>query len=330
MVTSSGNGARPRRGGAAQQHHDWAPNGDTLVLSVLSYQIPGFALPKQLDDAIYEVTPNGDIVWKWIAGDHLDELGFTPEALELVRRSEIPDYLHVNSMKPLGPNHWFRDGDARFDPDNIVISSREANLTIIIEKRTGHVVWRLGPTYPPTPKGPRELPSIIDQISGQHDPHIIPEGLAGAGNLLMFDNQGEAGFPSARLKIFPGSRALEIDPVKQQIVWEYTGSDSDAPEWTFYSSFISDARRLPNGNTFINEGMNGRFFQVTPAGEIVWEYVSPYFGPQPFGPAGKKVQSNAVYRAQPVPYDWAPSGTPHSERAVAVPDLATFRVPAER
>ena len=66
-------------GGAAQQHHDWArlPNGNTLVLSVLSYQISGFALRKQLDDAIYEVAPNGEIVWKWIAGDHLDELGFT-------------------------------------------------------------------------------------------------------------------------------------------------------------------------------------------------------------------------------------------------------------
>ena len=50
--------------------------------------------------------------------------------------------------------------------------------------------------------------------------------------------------------------------------------------------------------------MNGLFFQITPNGEIVWEYVSPYFGPQPFGPAGKKVQANAVYRAQPVPYDW--------------------------
>ena len=75
--------------------------------------------------------------------------------------------------------------------------------------------------------------------------------------------------------------------------------------------------------------MNGRFFQITPAGEIVWEYVSPYFGAQPFGPAGKKVQANAVYRAQPVPYDWVPSGTPHGERAVVAPDLATFRVPTE-
>ena len=64
-------------GGAAQQHHDWArlPNGNTLVLSVLSYQIPDFTLPKQLDDVICEVTPKGDIVRKWIAGDHLTEFG---------------------------------------------------------------------------------------------------------------------------------------------------------------------------------------------------------------------------------------------------------------
>ena len=301
-----------------------------MVLSVLSYHIPGFTLPKQLDDVIYEVAPKGDIVWKWIAGDHLEEFGFTPEALALVRKSEIPDYFHVNSMKPLGPNHWFRDGDARFNPDNIMISSREANFTIIIDKKTGQVVWELGPAYPPAPKGPRRLPSIIDQISGQHDPHLIPEGLPGAGNLLMFDNQGAAGFPAATLKLFPGSRALEIDPVKQQIVWEYSGSDSDAPEWSFYSSYISDVRRLPNGNSFIDEGMNGRFFQITPAGEIVWEYVSPYFSPLPVGPAGKKVQANAVYRAQPVPYDWAPVGTPHSERAVLPPDLTTFRVTMER
>ena len=318
--------------GAAQQHHDWVrlANGDTLVLSVLSYQLPGFTLPKQLDDVIYQVTPKGDIVWKWVAGDHLEEFGFTPEALALVRKSEIPDYLHVNDMRPLGANHWFREGDARFDPDNIMISSREANFTIIIDKKTGHVVWRLGPAYPPTPKGARRLPMIVDQISGQHYPHLIAAGLLGAGNLLMFDNQSAAGFPAAMLKLFPGSRALEIDPVKQQIVWEYTGSDSNAPEWSFYSSFISNVDRLPNGNTFIDEGMNGRFLQITPAGEIVWEYVSPYFGPQPFGPGGKKVQANAVYRAQPVPYDWAPAGTPHGEQAVIPPDLVTFRIPAQR
>jgi hypothetical protein len=173
----------------------------------------------------------------------------------------------------------------RFNPDNIIISSREANVIAIIAKQTGQIVWRLGPTYAASPVGPRRLPAAIDQISGQHDPQIIPEGLPGAGNLLVFDNQGEAGYPAAALKccLFLGSRVLEIDPVKQEIVWQYTGSDSDQPEWSFHSSFISDARRLPNGNTFVDEGMNGRLFQITPAGEIVWEYISPYFGRDTLG-----------------------------------------------
>jgi Arylsulfotransferase (ASST) len=319
-------------GDAAQQHHDWSrlPNGNTLVLSILNHAIPGFVLPRSLDDAIYEVAPNGEIVWRWIAADHLDEFGFTAESLALVRQSKLPDYLHLNSMKPVGPNHWFREGDARFNTENIIISSREANVIAIIAKQTGQIVWRLGPTYAASPAGPRRLPAVIDQISGQHDPQIIPEGLPGAGNLLVFDNQGEAGYPAAELRLRHGSRVLEIDPVKEQIIWEYTGGYSDLPDWTFHSSFISDARRLPNGNTFIDEGMNGRFFQVTPAGEIVWEYVSPYFGREPYGPAGKMVLSKAVYRAQPVPYDWVPAGIAHGERAVAPPDLSTYQVPAQR
>lgn len=322
-------------GGAAQQHHDWArlPNGNTLVLSVVVHPLPGFALPKLVDDAIYEVTPKGEIVWRWVAGDHLDEFGLTPQQLALVRASKAINFLEINDMKPVGPNRWFTTGDARFNPDNIIIGSREANFIAIIDKATGKIVWRLGPDYPPGPlgvTGPRKLSAPVDQISGQHDPQIIPEGLPGAGNLLLFDDQGPAGYPAARLSYIGGSRVLEIDPVKKEIVWEYSGSDTRRPEWTFYSSFVSNARRLPNGNTFIDEGMNGRFFQVTPAGEIVWEYVSPYFGEVPFGPGGKKVVANYVYRAQPVPYDWVPAGTPHGEHAVVPPEPAAFRLPAQR
>ena len=35
--------------------------------------------------------------------------------------------------------------------------------------------------------------------------------------------------------------------------------------------------RLPNGNTLICEGQWGRLFEVTMDGEIVWDYVSPFF-----------------------------------------------------
>jgi hypothetical protein len=41
------------------------------------------------------------------------------------------------------------------------------------------------------------------------------------------------------------------------------------------------AQRLPNGNTLITESSFGRFFEVTKEGEIVWEYVNPFFG-KPF------------------------------------------------
>jgi len=317
-------------GGAAQQHHDWArlANRNTLLLSVVTHALPGFALPKLVDDAIYEVTPKGDIVWRWIASDHLDQFGWTPQDLALVRATKKINYLTINDMKPVGPNHWFTAGDARFDPDNLIIGSREANFVAIIEKKTGKIVWRLGPDYPPATAGPRKLPTPVDQISGQHDPQIIPEGLPGAGNLLLLDDQGEAGYPPVTLNYLFGSRVLEIDPVKKQIVWEYNAGDSDrAAAWTFDTSFVGDVRRLPNGNTLVNEGMNGRVFQVTPAGEIVWEYVSPYFGQWPFGVGGKMVMTNLLYRADPVPYDWIPADTPHAEKAVVPPNNATFRVP---
>ena len=138
-------------GSAAQQHHDWSllPNGDWLVLSVLVHPIPGFGLPKLVDDAIYEVTPAGKIVWRWIAGDHLDEFGFSPEALALLHKSKALNYLTLNDMKPVGPNHWFREGDARFSPHNIIIGSRNANFVAIIDKATGRVVWRLALPMPP-------------------------------------------------------------------------------------------------------------------------------------------------------------------------------------
>jgi hypothetical protein len=170
------------------------------------------------------------------------------------------------------------------------------------------------------------VPRPVDQISGQHDAQIIPEGLPGAGNLLVFDNQGQAGYPPAVLPTTGGSRVLEIDPIKKEIVWQYTGEDSGGPSWSFRSTHISAARRLPNGNTFIDEGQSGRLFQVTSIGEIVWEYVNP------FGRAGKDTLSGRptynrqLYRGQPVPYEWAPVGTPHIEKAVTPPEQNQFRV----
>jgi hypothetical protein len=326
-------------GGAARQNHDWArlKNGNTLLLVAIPRAVPGLGAKVIGDQGIYEVTPAGKIVWKWIAGDHLREFGFPPAGMaylrERVRRNppEPFGYLEINDMQVLGTNRWFNSGDARFDPDNIMIDSRKGNVVLIISKSTGHVVWRLGPVFPGSEYSPDQrignntVPRPVDQISGQHNAHLIAEGLPGAGNLLLYDDEGGAGFPPAALGIYAGSRILEIDPVKKQIVWQYNGEDSGRPTWTFFTSFVSNAARLPNGNTLIDEGMNGRIFQITPDGTIVWEYVTPYLGHSMVD--GKPFASSLTYRVQAVPYNWVPVGTPHAETPVKELDVTKFRVP---
>jgi hypothetical protein len=342
-------------GGVARQNHDWdrLANGNTLIITTIEHVIPGVSGKPVADQTIREITPAGKIVWEWTAGDHVDEFGITPEGRDLMRKvyanggGHGMGFLTLNDMQPLGPNKWFDGGDTRFDPENIMIDSREASFVAIIEKRTGKIVWRMGPDYGRTeqvttgtatvasadlrPVLGTAVPRPIDQTSGQHDAHLIAKGLPGAGNLLLFDNEGMSGFPPSKIGTLQGSRILEIDPIKQEIVWQYTSESSELPIWDFFSSFISSARRLPNGNTLIDEGVNGRLFQVTPKGQVVWEYVNPYFGRQTTGSATdknlKEITTNWVYRAQPIPYDWVPGGTPHSEAGIDPVDVASFHIP---
>ncbi|MFZ1988571.1 MAG: aryl-sulfate sulfotransferase [Alphaproteobacteria bacterium] len=315
-------------GGYARQHHDWRrlPNGHMMILTDRPTRLEGFGDRNMLDDVVFEVDRSGNVVWQWRASEHLDEFGFTLEELDLLHKTKNPDFLHINDMAVLGRNRWAAT-DKRFAPENIIVCSREANFTVIVSRKTGKVVWRIGPDYPiPDNVKPADRAKLIDQISGQHDAHMIPKGLPGAGNIMIFDNQGEAGYPPAPVR--SASRVLEIDPVKKEIVWQYTAVKSGLPGTSFFSTNISSARRLPNGNTLIDEGMNGRIFQVTSDGEIVWEYVSRFSSTQPGPPGSPPSKSIWVYRAEPVPYDWVPRGTPHTENPVTAPDLAAFDVSA--
>ncbi|HLH31578.1 MAG TPA: aryl-sulfate sulfotransferase [Terriglobia bacterium] len=323
---------------SARQHHDWQrddfPAGyyspgvkpaiegsKTLILTHTNHTKPDVADAALEDDRVIEVSSKGEILWQWVASDHIDEFGFTGPARNAIKaaggvnaaRGSF-DWLHVNSATYVGPNHWFDEGDSRFAPDNVIISSRQASFVAIIG-RDGKVVWRLGPDFSES----KEL-RAIGQIIGQHHAHIIPKGLPGAGNLMVFDNGGASGYGFTNPTAPNGSnsfaransRVLEINPRTLELVWSYTGP-------RFYASNISGAQRLPNGNTLITEGPSGRLFEVTKERKIVWEYIYPVFG-------GAQ-NSNSVYRGYRVPYDWIPQIEKPTERAVVPPSNGNFRVP---
>jgi outer membrane protein assembly factor BamB len=76
------------------------------------------------------------------------------------------------------------------------------------------------------------------------------------GRVLLFNNGTEQ------------STVLEVDPRTDKIEWQYT-----APG--FFSEKRGSNQRLANGNTLITESDRGRVFEVTPEGEVVWEFVNP-------------------------------------------------------
>jgi hypothetical protein len=61
-------------------------------------------------------------------------------------------------------------------------------------------------------------------------------------------------------------------------VWNYGA----AIPGEFSSAFISGAQRLPNGNTVICSGVQDRVFEVTPDGEVVWNYFDRRADDSPF------------------------------------------------
>src|SRR2546423_8008258 len=162
---------------------------------------------------------------------------------------------------------WHQGNSVKELPDgDILMSFRPTSTVVRISRKTGHIVWKL--TQP--------------TVSGQHAPTPLPNG-----NVLIFDNGTHRLDDS-----MPYSRVIEVNPATNEIVWKY----QDSPAWNFFSPRMGNGQRLPNGNTLITEASFGRFFVVTKAGEVVWEYVNPFFGTPLFG-GRKGSESNHIFRA---------------------------------
>jgi len=204
---------------------------------------------KMYSDYLAEVTRAGETVWEWRTWEHLDPV--------------TDGIAEVQAPRTL----WAQGNSVYELPDGDILASYRPTSTVIrISRKSGKILWKLGP---PT-------------VAGQHAPILLENG-----NILIFDN-GVHRLDDA----VPYSRVIEIDPGTNAIAWKY----QDKPTWNFFSPRMGCAQRLPNGNTLITESSFGRFFEVTREGEIVWEYVNPFFG-KPFFGGPSTSESNQVFRA---------------------------------
>jgi hypothetical protein len=319
-----------------RHHHDIAPmpNGNVLILAwelmTGAEAIANGRDPALLDDGeiwpehIVEVEPvgatGGNIVWEWHLKDHLIQ-DFDSTKANWGVIADHPELLDINAVND-GRDDWIHANAIDYNPDldQIVMSSPFLREFYIIDHGTtteqaaghtggargmgGDILYRWG-----NPQHYDRGTADDQRLFNQHDVHWIEPGLPGAGNILLFNNgvNRPGGNHSTIEEIVTTADANGDYPVPAPGVphgpaaplWTYT----DTPAGDFYSSFISSAQRLPNGNTLVDEGATGTFFEIDANTEAdVWLYVSPVNASGPMT-QGDPATGNPVFRVRRYPPD---------------------------
>lgn len=255
-------------------HHafDRMPNGNTLILGwekvtaeemvkkgrnpgtfPESVMMGGKPLTDFWVDFVREVDKDGKTVWEWHVADHI---GTGPKQFD-------PNYILPEKVGlPYASYDWTHFNTCQYLPetDQVILNSRNFSETYIIDKKTGEMVFRWGN---PSAYGQGQRPSWYDngdqQIFGSH--HAAP---IGNGVISIFDNGSERAEGQR-------SRVVEVDTKTGDVVWEYYAMGYNS----FFSYRQGGAQKLPNGNYLVTSSQQGHLFEVTPAKEVVWEFVNP-------------------------------------------------------
>ena len=311
------------------QHHDIEPlpNGNILVLLWLTHtkeeaeQAGRELSPIELwSEKIIEIKPDlvnggGEIVWEWDTWGHLVQ--DYSEELDNYGDVTNPRKINVNySTRGFDNRDWLHINSIDYNPrlDQILLSNHNFGEIFIIDHSTttseaktdkggkyghgGDLLYRWGN---PMSYGQGTEEDI--KLFVQHDPHWIPDSLIDGGKIFVFNNE------LGSLEQQEYSAIYMIDPDMDNndnyilsegkfgpsdIYWSYMGS----PKTDFYSKNMSSTQRLPNGNTMICEGWIGRFTEINPNKEKVWQYVSPSGFNGLLLNQGETSNSNQVFRAE--------------------------------
>ena len=219
-------------------------------------------------------------------------------------RRRAGDWMHTNSIDYLAEHDLIVLSVRTFDEvwviDHSTTTEEAASSTGGRFGRGGDLLYRWG-----NPRRYGQGTDADQRLFGQHDATWVV-GDDGSLSLTAFNNGANrpgSGEPRSevveiRLPFDPERGFLREEGAAfgpKDFSWTYGSTE----EQHFYCSFISGAQRLPNGNTLIIAGPEGRIFEVTPDGQSVWEYENPFSDEdsgEPLGPPGN-MRPGGLFRA---------------------------------
>lgn len=246
----------------------------------------GTAADTVIDAEILELGLDGTVLWRWLSRDHIpvdwSERLLNKGFASAYRDDGSWDLVHINSIEPID--------------DDILVSMRNIDALLRIDKVTGTIEWKIGGTE--SPESLRVLdatgaPITEPALGAQHDARVLPDG-----TITTYDN-------GSLMDRLPRAIRYQVDDIARTATMVETvyhqQIDSGSP-------CCGGIRRLPNGNWV------GSWGPIPIAGEV--------------GPDGSPILSlnfdsrYGPYRLDPVPSGVLPAVALRRAMDVAYPRRA--------
>ena len=163
----------------------------------------------------------------------------TNHVFDLLRDQDALDPVHGNDIEPLPLQ--LRAQFPAFDPGDLLVSFKATNLVFVLDPDTLEVKWwRVG------------------AWDTQHDPDWGADG-----RISVFSNNEHS--------VDNHSNIVAIDPTTYETGYVVKGSQYD-----FYSAYNGTAQITDAGSILIASSTQGRIFEVSPDGEVVFDFVNVF------------------------------------------------------
>jgi hypothetical protein len=185
---------------------------------------------------LQRLLPNGAAEFSWSSWDHIG----LDEWIDPVVPGQYSgsDFDHPNSI----------DIDPR---GNYLVSFRNLNSILLIDSKTGDVMWRLG--------GKRTdftfVGDPLNGFTGQHCARFLPNG-----NVLLLDNGSLHDPPLTRAVEY----ALDTAAHTARLVWEFR------PPVPVFNQYTGSALRDSAGTTWIGLSYPGVIYRAGADGSVLW------------------------------------------------------------